>query len=194
MQLKQTSQTEVKFIFCTVCLCAFQNKSLFHTSQPRKSDCFKIKAKFPKCFYLCHLLVINETCSAPSTPSLFTLKWNQVKWIVFLRRDVIFHISGCCVSSRALIRERGEKKKKKRVAAKWSSSHLRWRTHPLCQETLHIWFFIYISAQCNTQGGESGSMNRFAETNFETSVLSFCLWLNIVLYPIPQCQLLIKNV
>lgn len=37
-------------------------------------------------------------------------------------------------------------------------------------------------------------MNRFEEINFETSVLSVCLWLNIVLYPIPQCQLLIKNV
>lgn len=59
----------------------------------------------------------------------------------------------------------------------------------------HLIFYLYYCAvRFSGKEKKSGSMNRFAETNFETSVLSVCLWLNIVLYPIPQCQLLIKNV
>lgn len=58
----------------------------------------------------------------------------------------------------------------------------------------HLIFYLYFCAVQYSGRKKSGSMNRFAEINFETPVFSVCLWLNIVLYPIPQCQLLIKNV
>lgn len=59
----------------------------------------------------------------------------------------------------------------------------------------HLIFYLYFCAvKYSKKKKKSGSLNRFAETNFETSVLPVCLWLNIVLYLIPQCQLLIKNV
>lgn len=67
-------------------------------------------------------------------------------------------------------------------------------------DAAHLIFYLYFCAcsvlEEEVVGGrkKSGSTNRFAETNFETSVLPVCLWLNIVLYPIPQCRLLIKNV
>lgn len=59
----------------------------------------------------------------------------------------------------------------------------------------HSIFYLYFCAVKYWRSkNESGSMNRFAETKFERAALPVCLWLNIVLYPIPQCQLLIKNV
>lgn len=56
----------------------------------------------------------------------------------------------------------------------------------------HLIFYLYV---CVVQYSGRKEVGQWTDLqNFETSVLSVCLWLNIVLYPIPQCQLLIKNV
>lgn len=99
-------------------------------------------------------VLINETCPAPSICPCWCSHRSEIRLSGSCSGPVWRHIllqllaSQVVVPPRALIRECWEKE-----AAKWSSSHLRWRTHPLCQETLHIWFFIYISVPCDTRGG-----------------------------------------
>lgn len=61
-------------------------------------------------------------------------------------------------------------------------------------DTSFDFLFIFLCREILEEEKKIGSSNRFAETNFETPELPVCLRLSVVLYPIPRCQLLIKNV